>query len=163
MMRFVMALAFALSLAEATARGSGAAMAVPDIGLVNEAGSTVRLPDLRGQVVLLDFWASWCIPCRTSFPAIDALQKELHDRGFTALAINVDEERKSADAFLARRPHTLTVVFDPQGRAAAAFRLQGMPSTVLLDREGTVRVTHMGYTEKTIAQYRAEILALLGE
>ena len=144
-------------------RGALRAIDAPDIALSSETGSTIRLSDLKGQVVLIDFWASWCVPCRVSFPAIDNLQKELGGRGFRALAVNVDEERRSADTFLATRPHVITVMFDPKGRAAEAFQLQGMPSTVLIDRKGSIRFTHMGYTEKTIAQYRAEILALLQE
>jgi thiol-disulfide isomerase/thioredoxin len=135
----------------------------PDVALVSEAGPTVKLSDFKGQVVLVDFWASWCIPCRTSFPAIDALHKELRDRGFTALAVNVDEQRRNADAFLSVRPHTMTVLFDSRGQAAQMFQLKGMPATILIDRAGQIRVTHTGYTAKTIAQYRAEVLALLGE
>jgi thiol-disulfide isomerase/thioredoxin len=162
-MKFAATLALALAALTAPAGTAGPVTTAPDIELTSEAGSTIRLLDLKGQVVLLDFWASWCVPCRVSFPAIDALQKELRDKGFRALAVNVDEERRNADNFLATRPHTLTVVFDPKGRAAETFQLQGMPSTVLIDRKGVVRVTHMGYTEKTIVQYRAEILALLEE
>jgi len=143
--------------------GAPPATAAPDIALTTETGATIRLFDLKGQVVLLDFWASWCVPCATAFPAIDRLQSELRDRGFTVLAINVDEDRRNAERFLSSRPHGVTVLFDAKGRAAEAFRLQGMPSSVLVDRAGRIRVTHTGYTEKTIAQYRAEILALLGE
>lgn len=155
--------AIVLAAFAAPTRGARQEIDAPDIALSGQNGSTIRLSELKGQVVLLDFWASWCVPCRVSFPAIDSLQKELSGRGFRALAVNVDEERRNADTFLASRPHVLTVMFDPKGRAAEAFQLQGMPSTVIIDRKGAIRYTHMGYTEKTIAQYRAEILALLQE
>ena len=146
-----------------TPRAAGPAAAAPDLSFPDETGRTLRLADFKGRVVLLDFWASWCVPCRVSFPAVDALHKELGTRGFAALAVNVDEQRKNADSFLEVRPHTMPVVFDPKGRAAEAFALEAMPSTLILDRAGRVRFRHMGYTEKTIAQYRAEILELLKE
>lgn len=144
-------------------RASGPATDIPDLSLSDEGGRTLRLADFKGRVVLLDFWASWCVPCRVSFPAVDALHKELGSRGFAAVAINVDEQRKNADSFLEVRPHTMPVVFDPKGRAAEAYALAAMPSALILDRTGHVRFRHMGYTEKTIAQYRTEVLQLLKE
>ena len=135
----------------------------PDLPLAADRGSSIRISDLKGQVALIDFWASWCIPCRTSFPALDALHKELSEKGFTVIAVNVDEDRQKADQFLASRPHTMTIAFDPQGKAAEAFKLKGMPSTIVIDRRGNIRFTHMGYTEKTLTQFRAEVLQLLGE
>ena len=143
--------------------GLRAAAEVTELSLSDEAGRTVKLADFKGRIVLLDFWASWCVPCRASFPAVDALHKELGPRGFAAVAINVDEQRKNADAFLEARPHTMTVVFDPKGRAAEAYALAAMPSALILDRTGQVRFRHMGYTEKTIGQYRTEVLQLLKE
>jgi thiol-disulfide isomerase/thioredoxin len=139
------------------------AAAAPNVTLVSADGGSAQLADLAGQVVLIDFWASWCIPCRTSFPAIDALQRELGAKGLVVIALNVDEQRKNADAFLAERPHVMRVAFDPKGQAARAFALQAMPSAVVIDRSGRIRFTHMGYTDKTVAQYRAEVVELLGE
>ena len=144
-------------------RASGPATDIPDLSLSDEGGRTLRLADFKGRVVLLDFWASWCVPCRVSFPAVDALYKELGPRGFAAVAINVDEQRKNADSFLGLRPHTMPVVFDPKGRAAEAYALAAMPSALILDRTGRVRFRHMGYTEQTIGQYRTEVLQLLKE
>ena len=144
-------------------KASGPATEVPDLSFNDESGHTLRLADFKGQVVLLDFWASWCVPCRVSFPVVDALHKELGGRGFAVVAINVDEQRKNADSFLEVRPHTMPVVFDPKGRAAEAFELPAMPSALILDRAGRVRFRHTGYTEKTITQYRSEILQLLKE
>jgi cytochrome c biogenesis protein CcmG/thiol:disulfide interchange protein DsbE len=135
----------------------------PDLTLTADSGSPIRVSDLKGKVALIDFWASWCVPCRASFPAIDTLQKELGGKGFRAIAVNLDEQRRNADQFLAARPHTMTIAFDPEGKAAEAFKLKGMPSTIVIDRHGNIRFTHMGYTEKTLAQFRAEILQLLGE
>jgi thiol-disulfide isomerase/thioredoxin len=135
----------------------------PDLALAADTGSTIRLSELQGRVVVLDFWASWCVPCRRSFPVLDALQKQFRDRGLTVVAVNVDEQRRDADQFLEKRPHAMAVAFDPQGGAAKAFGLKGMPSTVLIDRHGDIRFTHMGYTEKSLDQFRSEIVFLLGE
>ena len=136
---------------------------VPALSLPDATGAVHHFADFKGQVVLIDFWASWCVPCKASFPQLDALYKELKDKGATVLAVNVDEQRKAADAFLATRPHTMPVLFDPSGKAATTFNLQGMPSSILVDRQGKVRFVHMGYTEKTLAQYRSEIGQLLAE
>ena len=136
---------------------------IPDITLATLSGAPLHVADLKGQVVLLDFWASWCIPCRKSFPAVDALHRELKPRGLEVVAVNVDEQQKNADAFLAKYPHTMTVALDPRGNAARAFDLQAMPSTLIVDRAGRIRYTHQGYSEKTIGQFRSEVLQLLAE
>jgi len=158
-----LALVCAALLALAGAVHATTAAAAPNITMVSADGGSEHLADLGGKVVLIDFWASWCIPCRTSFPAIDTLQRELGARGLVVVALNLDEQRKNADAFLAERPHVMRVAFDPKGDAARAFALQAMPSTVVIDRGGRIRYRHMGYTDKTAAQYRAEVLELLGE
>jgi cytochrome c biogenesis protein CcmG, thiol:disulfide interchange protein DsbE len=151
-----------LTLATAPAHAT-ALQPAPNVALVDADGHAARLSDLAGRVVLVDFWASWCVPCRTSFPALDALYRELGPKGLVVVAVNVDEQRRNADAFLSARPHTMRVAFDPKGEAARAFALQAMPSAVIIDRAGRIRHTHMGYTEKTVVQYRSEVLELLGE
>jgi peroxiredoxin len=135
----------------------------PDITLSGLNGKTLRIADLKGKVVLLDFWASWCIPCRRSFPEVDALHRELESKGLAVIAVNVDEQQKNAYTFLEKYPHTMTVAFDPKGSVAEAFNLQAMPSTLIVDRSGHIRFTHQGYTEKTIGQFRTEVLQLLAE
>jgi len=135
----------------------------PDITLTALDGSPLRLADTRGEVVLVDFWASWCPPCRTSFPALDALYRELHGRGLDVLAVNVDERASDADAFLATHPRAMPVFRDPKGEAAAAFRLAAMPTSFLIDRTGRIRYTHTGYTAAVADAYRQEIAALLEE
>lgn len=135
----------------------------PDITLTAISGKTMRIADLKGQVVLLDFWASWCIPCRKSFPEVDALHRELEPKGLVVIAVNVDEQTKNAYTFLEQYPHTMTIAFDPKGTVADAFKLEAMPSTMIVDRGGHIRFTHQGYTEKTIGQFRSEVLQLLAE
>jgi thiol-disulfide isomerase/thioredoxin len=113
--------------------------------------------------VLVDFWASWCVPCKTSFPALDVLFLQYQARGLEVLAINLDERRKDADTFLAAHPHTMPVLFDPKGESPLAFGVKGMPTSFLIDRAGAVRFTHMGYTGNVDAAYRTEISQLLSE
>lgn len=147
----------------AAASLSAASKAAPDIAVSDARGMTVRLTDLKGKVVLVDFWASWCVPCKTSVPALDSLYREFGSRGLQVLPVNVDEKRANADAFLAGHPVTMPVFFDPKGASADAFRVQGMPSSFLVDRDGAIRFTHMGYTSAIEASYRQEIAQLLSE
>jgi thiol-disulfide isomerase/thioredoxin len=135
----------------------------PPLTLTSADGKCVSLTERKGRVVLVDFWASWCGPCVTSFPAIDALYRELHDRGFDVVAINVDEQRGDANAFLADKSYAMTVVFDPEGRAPDAFGVAAMPSSYVIGRDGRVRFVHVGYNGKTLDQYRREIESLLAE
>jgi cytochrome c biogenesis protein CcmG/thiol:disulfide interchange protein DsbE len=160
---FVLLIATSLLAAIVSARAAGIPNTILELPLAAESGRSTRLADLRGQVVLIDFWASWCVPCRASFPAMETLFQDLAPRGLAIVAINLDEQRKDAQAFLAARPHTFTILFDPNGQTAAALKLKGMPSSLILDRAGEVRFTHLGYTEKTIRQFRDELVALLGE
>jgi thiol-disulfide isomerase/thioredoxin len=147
----------------AGALASATVRATPDVSLHVQDGSVVRPADYKGKVLLVDFWASWCIPCRASFPALDAMYQRDKARGLEVLAVNVDESRKNADAFLAVHPHQMPIVFDPKGAAPQAFAISGMPSSVLIDRSGHIRFTHMGYSTKILDSYRQEIDLLLAE
>jgi thiol-disulfide isomerase/thioredoxin len=135
----------------------------PDIALTALDGGRVPLASFSGHVVLVDFWASWCPPCRTSFPALDGLYRELHGRGLEVLAVNVDERARDAHAFLVDHPRVMPVFLDPKGEAAAAFRLEAMPTSFLIDRAGRIRYTHTGYTAAVADAYRREIAVLLEE
>jgi len=135
----------------------------PQVEMQLGDGRLVRLADLRGQVVLVDFWATWCGPCKASFPVLDALYRDLHPSGLEVLAVNVDERRDAAEEFLKARPHQMLVAFDPKGRAPEAFGVGGMPSSYLIDRQGRIRFAHMGFTASTATAYRREIDLLLAE
>ena len=122
-----------------------------------------ELSSLRGKVVYLDFWASWCVPCRQSFPWMNELQKRYADRGLTIIAVNLDHERADADEFLHRLAPGFQIRFDPDGDWARHFGVQGMPTSVLLDRSGRSRFTHIGFRAADAAQYEQQIQQLLVE
>ena len=135
----------------------------PNVRLQSADGAIVQLSDYKGKIVVIDFWASWCPPCKASFPALDALFREYQARGVEVLAVNLDERRRDADAFLAARPHGLTVLYDAEGASAAAFGVKGMPSSFVVDRSGNIRFTHMGYSGNVDESYRRELAQLLAE
>lgn len=137
--------------------------AAPAFDLPTGDGRSLSLASLKGKVVLVDFWASWCGPCATAFPALENLFQEYRSRGFEVMAINLDEKRADAERFLADRPHAMSVVFDSGGKAARAFGLEGMPTSYLLGRDGRVRFVHVGYTPGAIENYRREVEQLLNE
>jgi len=133
----------------------------PDIALPRSTLPASQLSALRGQWVYLDFWASWCGPCRQSFPWMSALQQKYGPRGLQVLAVNVDAKQSDADAFLARTPAGFALAFDPKGEAPRRFAIQGMPSSVLIDPQGQVRWVHKGFRPDEAAALEARIAAAL--
>ncbi|MDX1802514.1 MAG: TlpA disulfide reductase family protein, partial [Alcanivorax sp.] len=104
-------------------------------------------PQLTGdaKVIYVDFWASWCGPCRRSFPWLNEMQKRYGDRGFTVVGVNLDPKRDDANRFLAAYPASFPLVFDPDGAYAEKYSLKGMPSAVLLNADGKVLARHVGF------------------
>jgi thiol-disulfide isomerase/thioredoxin len=137
---------------------------VPPFSVANHEGDQrVTRENLRGKVVLIDFWASWCGPCRESMPLYDKLRAEFPHERFDILAINLDEEYSDAQAFLAKNKVSYPVALDPLGTTAQVFGLVGMPSSFLIDQQGVVRQRHTGFRAKDIDALRREIGALLGD
>jgi thiol-disulfide isomerase/thioredoxin len=124
---------------------------------------SVSLKDFEGKVVYLDFWASWCKPCRTSFPWMNDMQAKYADQGFEVVSINLDQEKSSIAAFLESYPANFRILLDPEGEAASDYELIGMPSSYLIDKNGNLRKTHTGFFIKNKPQYEQEIIALLAE
>lgn len=116
----------------------------PDFNLPTSSG-TVSLKDLRGKVVYVDFWASWCGPCRQSFPWMSSMFEKYGDQGLAVVAIDLDKERDAAGAFLYEFAPRFTVAFDPAGKTAEAFRVEAMPSSFIVSRTGTIVYAHEGF------------------
>jgi thiol-disulfide isomerase/thioredoxin len=148
--------------------GLGASVGVgetaPDFSLprlVEGDGQRMALADFRGTVVYVDFWASWCGPCRLSFPQLEVLREEFGPRGFEVLAVNVDEFKPDALLFLQQIPVSYPVVRDAGGETPATYGVLGMPTGYLIDRQGIVRKVHQGFRKSDGDKLRSEIVELL--
>jgi len=135
---------------------------IPDLASFKLEG---KLPEkLHGQVILLDFWASWCGPCKLSFPAMEKLNQEYEKKGLTIVAVSVDEKRENMEHFLKEMKVSFATVRDAQQKLVAAADVQAMPTSFLIDRTGKVRFVHDGfYGDQTVKKYREEIEQLLKE
>ena len=162
MRAFACALALLASV-PALALEPGAALPAISAPRLAEPGNTLSLAAFKGQVLYIDFWASWCVPCRLSMPALDALYRENRARGFMVIGINKDVSADDAARFLKRVPVTFPLVQDAEDRAARAFDVKAMPSGYLVDRRGLVRKVHRGFTAETAATLAKEIDDLLKE
>ena len=135
----------------------------PNVELRGPKGQRQRLADFRGKIVLLKIWASWCPDCQVLFPELDRLSRDFKSRGVEVIAVNVDERRKDADAFLKTQSHQLRIMFDPRARIADAFGARGVPASYLIDHRGMIRFAHEGWDPTADAIYRREIMTLLDE
>ncbi|HXL97080.1 MAG TPA: TlpA disulfide reductase family protein, partial [Steroidobacteraceae bacterium] len=126
-------------------------------------GEPVSLGDLRGQVVLINFWASWCGPCRQEMPILDQLYRKYKAAGFTLLGVNVEPKSGDAISFLKATPVSFPILFDTQSKVSNLYEVSGMPSTVIVDRKGNVRYVHHGYKPGDESQYLDQIRSLMRE
>jgi thiol-disulfide isomerase/thioredoxin len=134
----------------------------PALNYDGPAGAAT-LQQLRGRVVYVDFWASWCTPCRQAMPVYEAMHKEWESRGLTILGVNKDMRAADAERFLQRTPVSFRTFPDRDDAWARAFVVKTMPTGVLIDRKGVVRFIHQGYTSATEASVRQQIQQLLDE
>ncbi|MES2598217.1 MAG: TlpA disulfide reductase family protein [Verrucomicrobiota bacterium] len=142
--------------------------AEPTVGSIVPALSGLlpgaSLPKITGKVVLVDFWASWCAPCKASFATLSRLQQKYGPKGLVVIGIGVDDEMKDYQTFVQKNQPSFTLAHDSEHKAAAFFNPATMPTSYLVDRNGTIRHIHKGFKGgKTEAEYAAEIQALLGE
>jgi peroxiredoxin len=135
----------------------------PDFSLPDEKGAVVSLQDFDGQVVLINFWASWCGPCREEMPLLDELHKRYEPLGFTMLGVNVEEDSAAADHFLSTTSVSFPILYDRKNEVSKLYDVIAMPSTVILDREGNLRHVHHGYEPGYENDYQDQIRALLKE
>jgi cytochrome c biogenesis protein CcmG/thiol:disulfide interchange protein DsbE len=133
----------------------------PPFSLTTADGKTMALADLRGRVVYVDFWASWCAPCRRSFPWMNEMQQRYGDRGFTVIAVNVDRRRADAEQFLQSNSAHFAVVYDDRGATPQAYSVKGMPSSYLIDARGTVVDVELGFHDDRKGAIEDQIRSLL--
>ncbi|HWA68406.1 MAG TPA: TlpA disulfide reductase family protein [Rhizomicrobium sp.] len=115
----------------------------------------------KGKVVYLDFWASWCTPCHLSFPWMNDIQQQYGSAGLVVIAVDVDRDRAAADEFLAANRGALQIVYDPKGAIAGKYAVKGMPTAVLIGRDGKVHSLHDGFIVSQEERYLADVVALL--
>ena len=127
------------------------------------AASPFDLGSLRGHVVYLDFWASWCAPCRQAFPWMQSMKDTYEGQGLTVVVVNLDADHADAEKFLHQFRPTFDVRFDPKGELAEFYKIKGMPSSVLIDRQGVPRFTHIGFRPADGTVYEAQLRELLAE
>lgn len=119
------------------------------------------LDEYKGKVVYLDFWASWCGPCRKSFPWLNEMETTYSDDGLVVIGINLDSDIEEAKSFLEKVPAEFVLFHDPEGELADQYKLIGMPSSFVLDRNGEVRHRHVGFKQSEVESYEASIKELL--
>lgn len=134
---------------------------IASLSNVSHANDIIDFESLKGKVVYLDFWASWCGPCKDSFPWLNKMHEQYKEQGFEIIAVNLDQESELADRFLHQFSPTFNVVFDPKGELARAFNIQAMPTSFLINRDGKAIVQHDGFHLRDTAAYESEIIKLL--
>jgi len=135
----------------------------PDFTLKSRDGGNIKLSEQRGNIVLVNFWASWCGPCREELPAFEDLYQEYQDMGVEILAVNVDDEAEKANVLLQDIEVSFPVLYDTSGEVSELYDVSAMPTTVLIDRDGNVRVIHPGYRSGDEKKYEKAIKMLMRE
>ena len=135
----------------------------PDFTLKTLNGPNLRLEEYRGQVVLINFWASWCGPCRQEMPILDRLHQRYEDAGFAVLGVNVEGEVAPAKKIVDKSKVTFPVLIDAGQHVSELYDLEAMPSTVVVDRDGVVRYVHRGYKPGDEEKYVAVVKKLIRE
>jgi peroxiredoxin len=135
----------------------------PPFTLAAKGGSDVSLSQFRGRVVMINFWASWCGPCRQEMPLLESIYKKYNKLGFTMLGVNVEPDSKAADAWLQETPVSFPILYDRDSKVSKLYDVAGMPSTVIIDRSGKLRKLHRGYKPGDENEYLDSIRALIRE
>jgi peroxiredoxin len=133
----------------------------PAFTLNARGGGTLSLSQLKGQVVLVNFWASWCGPCRQEMPLLEGIYKKYHKLGFTLIGVNVEPDAKAANAALEKTPVSFPILYDPESKVSQLYNVASMPSTVIIDRSGKVRLLHHGYKSGDENEYVDSVRALI--
>jgi thiol-disulfide isomerase/thioredoxin len=136
-------------------------LAATAVGAANDAAPSLDLAAYKGRVLVVDFWASWCTPCRRSLPWLNQMRAKYEDRGLVVIGVNVDKQREDAARFLREIPIDFDVVYDPEGVLAARFGVEGMPSTYIYSRDGDLVARHLGFQNAKRPEYEALLGRLL--
>lgn len=164
---FVVAIALMINALGVSLANAGAAegQPAPQFSLPTLVGDKpVALDSYKGKVVYLDFWASWCAPCRTSFPILNKLYDKLKAQGFEVVAINVDEDKTNAEKFLKEIPVGFTVLRDATGEwADKQYAVESMPTSFIIDKQGVVQKVHKGFTSDDVNELEHKITELLAK
>ena len=136
--------------------------AAPSAFAINPGDTPPALPDNvlaahKGKAIYVDFWASWCGPCKQSFPWMNAMQDKYGAKGLQVIAVNVDAKRADADRFLLKTPATFQIVYDAKGDSARSYAVKAMPTSLLIDRNGRVSYVHAGFRDEDRADLEAKI------
>jgi thiol-disulfide isomerase/thioredoxin len=135
----------------------------PKFQLTSMAGGAINLDQYKGQVVMLNFWASWCGPCREEMPILEKLHAKYKPMGFTMIGVNVEPDSAEAAKWLKATPVTFPILFDTKSEVSKLYAVQSMPSTVIIDRKGNLRWLHRGYKAGDENEYLNQIRALVRE
>jgi len=127
------------------------------------ARDDLDLSPYKGKVVYLDFWASWCTPCRLSFPWMNELQQIYGRQGLVVIGVNVDHDRNLADQFLLSNQGQFMIIYDPNGKIASRYNLKDMPTSILIGRDGNIHFTHAGFFPNREGSYLSDVNALLDQ
>ncbi len=159
----VLALVFSVFAASSLAGSGLTGQVAPDFVLKSSSGENLRLSEYRGDVVMVNFWATWCGPCRQEMPLLDELYSRYQRVGFSLLGVNIDDDSRKAMNMIAELGVSFPVLFDSRKEVSKLYEVDAMPVTVIIDREGNVRHVHHGYKPGYEDQYLDEIRSLLRE
>ncbi len=163
MKNFLVGLAFCAFAATSLASSGLTGKPAPDFALKSAAGDNLRLSEHRGDVVMVNFWATWCGPCRQEMPLLDELYSRYERVGFRLLGVNIDDNSSKAMDMVRELGVTFPVLFDSRKEVSKLYEVNAMPVTVLIDREGTVRYVHHGYKPGYEEKYLDQVRSLLRE
>ena len=156
--------AFVLATFAFTANATEVGQPAPQFTLPTlKTDSPIALKQFAGKVVYLDFWASWCAPCKTSFPLLNKLHTKLKEQGFEVVAVNLDETKLLGEKFLQEVPVDFTVLHDEKGEWADKYVVESMPTSFIIDKNGVVQKIHHGFTSDDIKELEAKITELLAK
>jgi len=161
--KILLGAAFSIFAATSLASSSLEGQSAPDFVLKSATGQNLRLSEYRGDVVMINFWATWCGPCRQEMPLLDELYTRYQRVGFNLLGVNIDDDSRRAMQMVEELGVNFPVLFDERKEVSKLYQVEAMPVTVLVDRDGNVRHVHHGYKPGYEEKYLTEIRSLLRE